>query len=91
MTGTAIGPAAPTILRWHIPFVPEKMGTFARRLVVKGMESFDAVWAKRNMFGASPDPIQAYLGLRGLKTLGLRMKAHNRGSCSHSNYGEDGD
>ncbi len=43
MTGTAIGPAAPAILRWHIPFVPEKMGTFARRIVVKGMESFDAV------------------------------------------------
>ena len=43
MTGTAMGPAAPAILRWHIPFVPEKMGTFARRIVVKGMESFDAV------------------------------------------------
>ena len=43
MTGTAIGPAAPAILRWHIPFVPEKMGTFARRIIVKGMESFDAV------------------------------------------------
>lgn len=43
MTGTAIGPTAPAVLRWHIPFVPEKMGTFARRIVVKGMESFDAV------------------------------------------------
>ncbi len=43
MTGTEIGPAAPAVLRWHIPFVPEKMGTFARRIVVKGMESFDAV------------------------------------------------
>ncbi|MCL5874713.1 MAG: glycosyltransferase family 4 protein [Candidatus Thermoplasmatota archaeon] len=43
MTGTAIGPAAPAVLRWHIPFVPEKMGAFARRIVVKGMESFDAV------------------------------------------------
>ena len=43
MTGTAIGPAAPAVLRWHIPFVPEKMGKFARRIVVKGMESFDAV------------------------------------------------
>ena len=43
MTGTLIGPSAPAVLRWHIPFVPEKMGTFARRIVVKGMESFDAV------------------------------------------------
>ena len=39
--------------------------------------SMEAVWAKRRLLGASPDPIQAYLGLRGLKTLGLRMKAHN--------------
>ncbi len=43
MTGTFIGPSAPAVLRWHIPFVPEKMGTFARRVVIKGMESFDAV------------------------------------------------
>ncbi|MEM0134756.1 MAG: glycosyltransferase family 4 protein [Thermoplasmatales archaeon] len=43
MTGTFIGPSAPAVLRWHIPFVPEKMGTFARRIVIKGMESFDAV------------------------------------------------
>jgi cystathionine gamma-lyase len=39
--------------------------------------SMESVWAKRRLLGASPDPIQAYLGLRGLKTLGLRMKAHN--------------
>ena len=39
--------------------------------------SMETVWAKRRLLGASPDPIQAYLGLRGLKTLGLRMKAHN--------------
>ncbi|MCL4447237.1 MAG: glycosyltransferase family 4 protein [Thermoplasmatales archaeon] len=43
VTGTFIGPSAPAVLRWHIPFVPEKMGAFARRIVVKGMESFDAV------------------------------------------------
>jgi glycosyltransferase involved in cell wall biosynthesis len=43
MTGTAIGPPAPAVLRWHIPFVPDKMGKFARRIVIKGMESFDAV------------------------------------------------
>jgi cystathionine beta-lyase/cystathionine gamma-synthase len=42
-----------------------------------GRSSMESVWAKRRLLGASPDPIQAYLGLRGLKTLGLRMKAHN--------------
>lgn len=43
MTGPVIGPTAPAMLRWHIPFMPEAMGGFARRLVIKGMESFDAV------------------------------------------------
>ena len=40
-------------------------------------KNMEAVWGKRKLLGASPDPIQAYLGLRGLKTLGLRMKVHN--------------
>ena len=38
------------------------------------------------MFGVSPDPIQAYLGLRGLKTLGLRMKAHNRNAMEIARF-----
>ncbi len=50
--------------------------------ILLGLAGFDkkemeSVWAKRKMLGTSPDPIQAYLGLRGIKTLGLRMKAHN--------------
>ena len=49
-------------------------------------KNMDAVWAKRKMFGASPDPIQAYLGLRGLKTLGLRMKAHNRNAMEIARF-----
>lgn len=43
MTGPVVGPSAPAILRWHIPFVPEQMGKFARRLIIKNMESFDAL------------------------------------------------
>ncbi|MCL5789681.1 MAG: PLP-dependent transferase [Candidatus Thermoplasmatota archaeon] len=48
-------------------------------LGLSGFEKYKMgqVWAKRTMLGASPDPIQAYLGLRGLKTLGLRMKVQN--------------
>jgi cystathionine gamma-synthase/cystathionine gamma-lyase len=50
--------------------------------IILGLSGFEkkymnSVWAKRKMLGSSPDPIQAYLGLRGLKTLGLRMKKHN--------------
>ncbi|MGC8562691.1 MAG: PLP-dependent transferase [Thermoplasmata archaeon] len=46
----------------------------------------EAVWAKRRLLGASPDPIQAYLGLRGLKTLGLRMKAHNENAMEVAKF-----
>ncbi len=37
----------------------------------------DQIWSKRKMFGSVPDPIQAFLAIRGLKTLGVRMRAHN--------------
>ncbi len=43
MTGPIIGPPAPALLRWHIPFIPEKMGNFARRIVLRNMETFDGI------------------------------------------------
>lgn len=46
----------------------------------------DSVWSKRKMLGASPDPIQAFLGLRGLKTLGIRMKVHNENATEISKF-----
>ncbi len=46
----------------------------------------DSVWAKRKMLGASPDPIQAFLGLRGLKTLGIRMKVHNENASEVAKF-----
>lgn len=49
-------------------------------------KNMEKVSAKRKMLGASPDPIQAYLGLRGLKTLGLRMKTHNENALEISRY-----
>lgn len=48
--------------------------------------NMEKVWGKRKLFGASPDPIQAYLGLRGLKTLGLRMKAHNENASEVAKF-----
>ncbi|PYB69065.1 cystathionine gamma-lyase [Thermoplasma sp. Kam2015] len=41
-------------------------------------EIFNNIVIRRKTFGSNPDPIQAYLALRGLKTLGLRMEKHNR-------------
>ncbi|KAA8922342.1 PLP-dependent transferase [Thermoplasma sp.] len=39
---------------------------------------FNSLVIRRKTFGSTPDPLQAYLALRGLKTLGLRMEKHNR-------------
>jgi len=36
----------------------------------------------RKDLGASPDPHQAYLALRGVKTLGLRMERHNQNALA---------
>ncbi|MEM0134757.1 MAG: PLP-dependent transferase [Thermoplasmatales archaeon] len=59
--------------------------------ILLGLAGFDrsqleAVWAKRRLLGASPDPIQAYLGLRGLKTLGIRMKVHNENAMEVARF-----
>ncbi|MGC8644642.1 MAG: PLP-dependent transferase [Thermoplasmata archaeon] len=51
-----------------------------------GRESMKEVWTRRRMLGTSPDPLQAYLGLRGLKTLGLRMEAHNRNALAVARF-----
>ncbi len=37
----------------------------------------EKMWLSRKTFGGIPDPMQAFLGLRGIKTLGLRVKAQN--------------
>jgi len=37
----------------------------------------ERVFNGRKMYGGSVDPLGAYLALRGLKTLGLRMERHN--------------
>jgi glycosyltransferase involved in cell wall biosynthesis len=43
LTGSLIGPPAPAVLRWHIPYSPDNMGPFTRRFVVRTMEGFDVV------------------------------------------------
>ncbi|MEM0128495.1 MAG: glycosyltransferase family 4 protein [Thermoplasmatales archaeon] len=43
LTGTFIGPPAPALLRWHVPLVPSVLSDLSKRIIIKGMESFDAV------------------------------------------------
>ncbi|MEK6975117.1 MAG: glycosyltransferase family 4 protein [Candidatus Thermoplasmatota archaeon] len=41
--GALIGLAAPSVLRWHVPFDPTRIPAYTRRYLVKAMEDFDAV------------------------------------------------
>lgn len=41
--GALIGLAAPSVLRWHVPFDPARIPAYTRRFLVKAMEDFDAV------------------------------------------------
>jgi len=43
LTGGIVGPPAPAVLRWHVPFVPEAMPRLTHRAVTKWSESFDAI------------------------------------------------
>jgi cystathionine beta-lyase/cystathionine gamma-synthase len=45
-------------------------------LILKDDTFRDAIKFHQNSLGATPDPFAAWLTLRGVKTLGLRMKAH---------------
>lgn len=41
--GPLVGPAAPAILRWHIPFRLQHLPQHARQFILKSIEGFDAV------------------------------------------------
>lgn len=43
ISGGLIGPPAPAVLRWHVPFTPERLPFLTHRAVLKWMETFDAV------------------------------------------------
>ena len=57
--------------------------------VVGKSQQIDSVWKKRVVFGGSLDPIGAYLLLRGMKTLVLRMAKHNENGKAIAEYLED--
>ncbi len=43
LVGGLIGPSAPAVLRWHVPFSPESLSQKTHHFVIKAMEGFDAV------------------------------------------------
>jgi glycosyltransferase involved in cell wall biosynthesis len=43
ISGGLIGPPAPAVMRWHVPFAPEKLPFLTHRAVLRWMEGFDAV------------------------------------------------
>lgn len=49
----------------------------------------EQIWQSRKTLGGNPDPIQAYLGLRGMKTLGVRMKVHNENAMNIAKFLSD--
>jgi len=42
-TGALVGLAAPSVLRWHVPFDPARIPAYTRNFLVRMMEDFDAV------------------------------------------------
>jgi methionine-gamma-lyase len=49
---------------------------------VADAETTEQIWHKRSMLGGSLDPFAAWLLLRGMKTLALRMQRHNRNALA---------
>lgn len=47
-------------------------------MMATDQELFKKAQLTRKTLGGTPDPLQAFLASRGLKTLGLRMEKHNR-------------
>ncbi len=43
LLGAMIGPSAPSILRWHIPIIPELLNKKIKKFIVHGMEGNEAV------------------------------------------------
>jgi len=57
--------------------------------VVGPAKDMEAIWNQRIIFGGSPDPIAAFLLLRGMRTLVLRMKKHSENGMAMAQFLED--
>lgn len=58
-------------------------------LVLKDETFNEAIRFHRNSLGATPDPFNAWLTLRGLKTLGVRMDRHSQNALALAQYLEE--
>ncbi|MGC8598856.1 MAG: glycosyltransferase family 4 protein [Thermoplasmata archaeon] len=43
MVGSMLGPVKPSVLEWHIPFIPENFTFQIKKFLVNGLEGFDTV------------------------------------------------
>ncbi len=43
LLGSMLGPAYPTVFRWHIPFVPDILNPKIKKFIINGMQTNDAV------------------------------------------------
>ncbi|NYT15638.1 MAG: aminotransferase class I/II-fold pyridoxal phosphate-dependent enzyme [Methanomassiliicoccales archaeon] len=57
--------------------------------VVGSSNDMEAIWDQRIVFGGSPDPVAAFLLLRGMRTLVLRMKKHSENGMAMAEFLED--
>jgi cystathionine beta-lyase/cystathionine gamma-synthase len=57
--------------------------------VVGTSDDMEAIWNQRIVFGGSPDPVAAFLLLRGMRTLVLRMKKHSENGMAMAEFLED--
>jgi cystathionine beta-lyase/cystathionine gamma-synthase len=55
-------------------------------LILKDDDFNDVIRFHRNTLGATPDPFNSWLTLRGVKTLGLRMEAHCANALALAQY-----
>ena len=57
--------------------------------VVGPAEKMDAIWNQRIVLGGAPDPFAAFLLLRGMRTLVVRMRKHSENGMAVAEFLED--
>jgi len=57
--------------------------------VVGRASEMDAIWNQRIVFGGAPDPFAAFLLLRGMRTLVVRMRKHSENGRAVAEFLED--
>lgn len=58
-------------------------------MMTNDTDFYKQVWTLQNSIGPSQAPFDSWLVLRGIKTLGIRMKAHEQGATEIANWLEN--